>query len=308
MRYLPIALMAVVSPWLAGGEAAAQEAAHDQGPGDANKERLPLDDMRDVADWYNGSPEETEISSSDRHAEPGKSSLKFANVVDHTKGEKNYPIGWPRTGKDVARAGTSDWSEYDFFECSIYAETSGPSLPGTPLGVGFYHTGQKRTSSFPLKEVKKDEWVKIVIPVSELLEPADVQRVQFNISESDYKHGDRVDFYIADVALTRLVHPTIAELALDRRLLYSNDRRITALYALMGRRGLEEVNVELEIGRPDQPAAKAVGRASRHGELSVAITEPLVPGNYAASLRLRNANGELVDQGRVEFRVIEGPF
>lgn len=292
-----------------GAPAAAEEGTHGNRPHDANKERLALDDMVDVTDWYNGSPEETEISSSDKHADAPGRALRFANVVDHTKGEKNYPIGWPRTGKDMARSGiTSDWSEWDFFECRIYAETSRERLPGAPLSVGFYHTGPKRSTSFPLNDVEKDRWTQIVIPISELIAPADVQRVQFNISESSYQHGDRVDFYIADVALTRFVHPVIAELALDRRLLYSADRQITARYTLMGRKGLEEVTVEVEIGRDGRPAAKARGKASRHGELPLRLTAPVAPGSYSATLRLRDSAGAAVDQSQVEFRVVEGPF
>jgi len=307
-RHVLTGLAAVLSLSLGSASAAAAETLHGKALSDANKERLVLDDMEDVADWYNGSPEETEIAASSKHVKGGKSSLRFANLVDHTKGEKNYPIGWPRTGKDMVTAGTSEWSEYDFFECWIYAETSRQALPGTPLGVGFYHSGQRRSSSFPLNEVRKDQWTKVVIPVSELIDPADVRRVQFNISESNYKHGDRVDFYIADMVLTRFLHPTIAELALDRKLLYSGDRQITALYTLMGRKGLDEISVELEIGRAEQPAARAVGKASRHGELPLPVTRPLDPGDYWATLSLHDAEGKPIDQCRVEFRVIEGPF
>jgi hypothetical protein len=307
-RWLLGGLLAVAVLWLAAGKTIAAESVPASGLSEANMERLVLDDMRDVADWYNGSPDETEISSSDKHSEGGGASLKFANVVDHTKGEKNYPIGWPRTGKDMTKASPSDWSEYDFFECRIYAETSHKSLPGAPLNVGFYHTGQKRSTSFPLKEVAKDRWTKIVIPISELIDPADVRRVQFNISESSYKHGDRVDFYIADLALVRLIRPTIAEFALDRKLLYAADHQITALYTLMGRMGLDDVRAELAIGRADQPAAKVVGAASRRGELPLPIPGPLVPDHYWGNLTLRDAEGNLVDQARLEFRVIEGPF
>ncbi|NQT11864.1 MAG: hypothetical protein HQ582_03890 [Planctomycetes bacterium] len=302
-------LLAAAALGLAEGRTAAEEAGHGRGLSEGNIQRLMLVDMKDVADWHNGSPDETKISSSDKHTEGDRASLKFANVVDHTKGEKNYPIGWPRTGKDMAKVEATDWSEYDFFECRIYAETSRKSLPGTPLGVGFYHTGQKRSSSFPLKEVAGDRWTKIVIPISELIDPADVQRVQFNISESSYKHGDRVDFYITDMALVQLIRPTIAEFALDRKLLYATDHRITALYTLMGRMGLGDVRAELAIGRADQqPAAKVVGNASRQGELPLAIPGPLVPGPYWGGLTLRDAEGNVVDRARLEFRVIEGPF
>jgi hypothetical protein len=305
-----LAGLALAAAFTAGSvSATADETPYGKGQTEANKERLVLDDAEDVADWYNGSPEETTISASDRHVKQGGRALLFANLVDHTKGEKNYPVGWPRTGKDLARAKLTDWSGYDAFECSIYAETSREALPKKPLGVGFYHSGHKRSTHFPLGEVKKDAWAKIVIPVERLLDPKDVRRVQFNISESDYKHGDRVDFYVDDLVLVRFVQPAVAELNLGRKILFSHDRTLRAQYDLVGYKNLDTTKVELAIGRRGGvPAAKLTGAAARQDELVLPIDEPLPPGTYQATLGLRDAQGRLIDRKQVEFRVIAGPF
>ena len=58
---------------LLGTPPAAQETPYGKGTTEANKERLVLDDMEDVSDWYNGSPDETEISASDEHVKQAKS-------------------------------------------------------------------------------------------------------------------------------------------------------------------------------------------------------------------------------------------
>jgi hypothetical protein len=288
--------------------ATAAETPYGKGMTEANKERLALDDMEDVSDWYNGSPEETKISASDRHAKQGRA-LLFANLVDHTKGEENYPVGWPRTGKNLGSANLTDWSAYDAFECWIYAETSREALPKEPLGVGFYHSGPRRSTHVPLGEVKKDAWVRIVIPVDRLLDPKDVQRIQFNISESNYKHGDRVDFYIDDPVLTRFVEPAVAELKLGRRILYSEDRTLRAEYELVGYKDMETTQVELSVGRGDgPPVGKTTGAAARQGELALPIDKPLPVGTCWASLGLRDAKGRLIHRKQVEFRVIAGPF
>ena len=154
MRQCVFGLLSAVLVCAAIAHAAAQEVPYGRGITDANKERLVLDDMEDVSDWYSGTPEETTISASDKHVKQGAHSLEFANRVDHTKGEKNYPVGWPRVGKDLAKTGMTDWSAYDLFECWIYTETSRPQLPVGPLSVGFYHSGPKRSSSFPLNNVR----------------------------------------------------------------------------------------------------------------------------------------------------------
>jgi len=302
-----LVLAAVSTP--CGAPVTAAETPTGQGMSEANKERLVLDDMEDVSDWYNGSPQETTISASDRHVKQGRRALRFANLVDHTRGEKNYPIGWPRTGKDLASLNVSDFSGYDFFECWVYAETSRPALPKRPLAVGFYHSGPKRSTAFPLGEIKQDAWVKVVIPVARLMDPKDVQRVQFNINESDYKHGDRVDFYIDDLVLTRFVEPAVAEMKLGRKLLYSRDRTLNVQYKLVGRKDLATTRVELAIGRGDDPPVDEVsGTAVRQGEIVLPIDQPLAAGAYWAALGLRNARGELIDRKRTGFRVIAGPF
>ncbi len=288
--------------------AVAGETPYGKGLTEANIERLVLDDMEDVSDWYNGSPDETALSASPAHARQGKS-LKFANVVDHAKGEPKYPVGWPRTGKDLARAKMTDWSGYDFFECWIYAQTSRAALPAAPLSVGFYHSGPRRSTSLALNQVRKDAWVRIVVPVAELSDPKDVQRVQFSISESSYRHGDRVDFFIDEMALARYADPAIAELTVERRLLFSGDRTVAAEFKLVGRRGLDEAKVEFEVGSGDAaPAARAGAKAARQGEIEATVERPLPLGTCWGRLSLRDPQGKLIDRKQVEFRVIQGPF
>ena len=175
--------------------------------------------------------------------------------------------------------------------------------------TSFYQPGPRRSFHVRLKEVKKGQWTEIVVPISQLPNPAEVRRVQFNISESDYKHGDRVDFYICDVALTRFVEPAVAEFGVDRTILYSGDKQITATYKLVGYKGIEDVKVEFAIGpKAAKPAAKVSAAVNPRGLLPLPINARLTPGVYAATLGLRDVHGKLIDRGQVEFRVIEGPF
>jgi hypothetical protein len=277
---------------------------------EANQEYLVIDDMEDISDWYNGSPEETRLSASEKHVKEGKSSLLFANVVDYAKGEKNYPIGWPRTGKYLNKEKLTDWSGYESFECWIYAETSRDSLPNVPIGLGIRHSGNKQGNSFTLKEVKKDAWTRISIPIARIADPKDVQSIQFHISESNYKHGDHVDFYIDQMRLVRYAEPAISQLSVDRKILFTGDRTITALYRLVGYQGIADVTVEFEVGRDSTAVAKATAPAQANclAELPLGLTAALSPGTCWARLSLRDKAGKLLDRKQVEFRVIAGPF
>ncbi len=278
---------------------------------DPPMERLVLDDMEDVGDWYNGSPEETTVAASELHVKEGKTALLFANVVDHTKGEKNYPIGWPRSGKDLKKSGPTDWSAYDYFECWIYATTSRDALPKTPLGVGFYHSGPKRSTSFRLAEVRKDQWVKIQIPIAKIEPPNDIRRVQFNISESNYAHGDHVDFYIDDVVLTRFAHPVIGSMHARRRLIYTSDRHLSAEFELLGSRSPTDVTVGLEVGQGENAVASAstsLGDGPGEIEVDLSAGQSFAPGEAWMKLMLQDASGKILHRKEATFRVIEGPF
>jgi hypothetical protein len=280
-------------------------------PDSIKMERLAIDDAEDVSDWYNGSPDETRISASDLRAKQGRAALEFANVVDHTKGEPKYPIGWPRTGKDLEKLGLSDWSDYEFFECWIYATTNRESLPKTPLGVGFYHSGPRRSTSFPLMEVCKDKWTRISIPISKIELPGDVRRVQFNISESNYAHGDQVNFYIDDIVLTRVAHPVIGRLDLRRRVVYTNERHLTSTFELLGNQQDVDMDVLLEIGDGDKVIARTQDANRRlHGEITLKLEtgKQLTPGTWWAKLTLRGRDGTELHRRQATFRVIEGPF
>ena len=145
--------------------------------------------------------------------------------------------------------------------------------------------------------------------IAQLENADDVQRVQLNISESDYKHGDRVAFFVDDMVLTRYVEPAVAGFQVDRNLLYANDRQIRATYTLMGYNGLNDVLVELQIGRDgEEAAARGGGKAVRDGEVTLPLRRRLMPGSYWARLGLRDSAGKLIDRGEVRFRVIDGPF
>ena len=226
-----------------------------------NKERLAIADMENIADWRTDTTVETTLSRGDKH-QAGQHSLLFANKIDHSQGEKSYPIGWPRVNKDLAKAKLTDWSAYDAFECWIYAETSAAVLPSEPLGIGFSFSGKKQSSGFPLTQLRKDKWTKIVIPIAKLTAPEDVRRVQFHLSEANYKHGDRVDFYINDVVLTRFVDPAVNSFNPRRQVVYASQKHLEGRFHARGTQGVgsDHGRIQHRVGW-----RAAVGESYREG-------------------------------------------
>jgi hypothetical protein len=287
----------------------AEEQPCGKGMTEANLERLVLDSMEDVSRWANGSPLETRLSRSER-ARGGKYALLFANRIDYTQGEKNYPIGWPRTNCSLLKARLlTDWSAYDRFECWIHVDTSRDALPKKPLGISFAHPGHRRSTHVELDQVQKGQWVQVVIPISRLDDRQHVESIQFHISESNYQHGDRVDFYISGMALARFVEPAVNEFELQRQVVYDRPGCLVAGYSLVGTRGMDRLRVELSIGQGEHVAAKATAaQAARRGEVELPVSARLAPGPYWAQLDVRDAAGRLVDRRRAQFQVIPGPF
>lgn len=273
-------------------------------------ETRSVDDMEDVTDWGFATSEDTKLLRSETTKRAGTSALVFATKVNHHGGEEKYPVGWPRTYKALKKHGLTDWSEWDFFEGWVYTESSRDSLPGNPLSLGLYHSGPKEASRFALNEVRLGEWTKFAIPVSRIRKPKDVQRVQFNISESDYRHGDQIDFTFDELVLTRPAHPAFAALSANRRVLFSDEGRIDIEYQLLGFRSTAAVRVRVDAGPAGRPpVARAERTAARTGVLAIRWpAEHAQVGTWTVRATLVDSGERTLDRKETDFRVIRGPF
>jgi len=141
------------------------------------------------------------------HAREGRA-MRFHIDVDHQTGEPDYPIGWPRTYLRIPED-TRDWRKWDFVEFWVYVETSRASLPGTPLGFIVRSPDKPNSYHRTVDEAQKGQWAHVRIPTSDMPSPGKCTAVQFYVAESDYNHGDVLDFWIDDLALLRYAEPTV---------------------------------------------------------------------------------------------------
>lgn len=170
-------------------------------------EAVVLPEFTDAARWYTA--ESTLEPVADAPGEPG-AAWHWQVEVDHTAGEPNYPIGWPRMG--TTPLGKSwDWSGYDSLRFDIRCETSREALPDQAIGmvISMPDRGNQRSEWLT---VKQDAWTAVVLPIDQLSNPSDVTRLQFYIAESNWKHGDKLDCWLANVRLVRYTAPTVLSL------------------------------------------------------------------------------------------------
>ena len=173
-------------------------------PAEPPMEALVLSDGDSGTQWTIA---EATMAPDDTHARSGQA-MRFHIDVNHETGQPDYPIGWPRTYTNVPE-GERDWRAWDFVDFWVYAETSREALPSSPVGFIVRCPDKANSLSTTLAEVRKDEWTHVRMATADLPNPADCTAVQFYISESNYDHGDVVDFWIDDLALLRYAEPTI---------------------------------------------------------------------------------------------------
>jgi hypothetical protein len=262
-------------------------------------ERLSIEDGSTASEFYVA---EATVTTSDKHADRGGTSMLFHIDVDHFAGQPDYPIGWPRTGRDVPED-QRDWTGYDFLELVIHVETSREALPRDPLGLIVYVPDKPNAYSRTLAELRKGETTRIVVPMSDIPRHHNVTRIQFFISESNYAHGDVLDFYIDDIALTRYAEPFISDLEPLQSVAFSDASHLGVQFRLLGVEDGKQVAVTGRLRQGEEVIGKGEWQLGRgEQETWIELTAPPKAGEASLEVFL----GEPREVAKVRF--VESPF
>jgi len=249
------------------------------------------------------SPAESTVEISPSRVKVNPTALHWHVTVDYHGGEVKYPIGWPRFGRGITEP-SRDWSAWDFLHMWVYTTSSRPVLPREPVGLGLHVPDRANAYSVRLTELKLNEWVEIKIPIARIPRPSDVRHIQFHISESDYKHGDKLDLFIDDLALLRYAQPTILDFAAETTVAFTDARSLAARFQLSGVKPGGAVPIACELRCNGKVVAHSTTPASRGPQrISLSLDKKLAPGNY--ELAVRAGNG---DKATARVRLIESPW
>jgi hypothetical protein len=262
-------------------------------------ERVSIEDGSGAARW---GPAEATVEESAEFAGADGKSLHFHIDVNHTTGQPDYPIGWPRMAMKPPEE-LQDWSRYDFLELVIHTESSREALPSSPLGF-IAHTPDKANSyNRNLAELKKGETTTIVIPLSQIPRHNLVPHIQFFISEANYRHGDVLDFYIDDIALTRYAGPTLSDFAPLQSIAFSDAACLGARFRLLGIEEGKTANVKACLRQGGAVVAEGQWELPRgEHEMWLPLKEPPKAGEATLELAL----GESRQTAMV--RVVSSPY
>ena len=265
-------------------------------------EVLYLDGLADPARW---APAECTVTASKELRAAGRPTLHLHIPVDHHGGEAKYPIGWPRMYLNL-KPPECAWPPFERFEFLIHATMTRPKPPKGVLNLQIQCPDRRRNNSRNLHEIRLGRWVRVSIPLREVRHVAQVARLGLNISESDYRHGEKLDFRIGAFRLARAAECGLAKLEVRSRVMYA-DRPTLEL-------ALDVVGPPRKIGG-GLPLTVRRGRTVLHKETLPAkrglqtaridLTKAaLAPGTYTVAAFDADAKRRKTAQ----FRIVESPW
>lgn len=246
-------------------------------------EARPLFDGKIERIW---STAESSIVAETNRAQAQTPWLRWRIVVDHFGGEPKYPIGWPRVWRSFQES-DRDWSDWDYLEVVIRAETPRENLPSTPASLLIRPEGETSWSK-PLTEVRKGNWGRFLIPLWALPKLSAINQLMFSLSDADYRHGDQVEFIIATLALTRYSAPTLLDFAAEQTALFADAPGLPVRFRLTGLKPAETVEVTTELrqaGRLVASQTLKAGRGRHHIMFEFGDRAPAA-GEYEVSARI----------------------
>lgn len=232
-------------------------------------EALVLADGDSGSEWVSA---EATMEPDAEHARDGRA-MHFHIDVNHETGQPDYPIGWPRTYLRVPDE-LKDWSGWDFIDFWLFADTSREKFPDTPLGLIIRcpdRNSQWQTTLSPVR----GEWAHFRFELSNAPDPTNCAAVQLFISESNYNHGDVLDFWIDDLSLLRYAEPTIIGMQPLNHVHYAD---------------VAVVRVQVELtGMDEGESAEVLARLVGGGSTVRQTTARLGPGVHTLPLEVGGA-------------------
>jgi len=188
-----------------------------------------VDDFESLDGWKSGGQKEIRFDLSDRHVKQGRFAFHFHIEVDHQdtmKGGKPnpYPMGWPSVTREYASP--IDLSAFDFLEMDIYFENTRGVDPDFGLHFIAKDSHGRAFYSTTFTDLKHGQWAHEKLCIRDLRGARDLGELHFFISESDYDHGDVIDFSIDNLRATRAVEYRPPEIRPVRHPLAKSDAAV----------------------------------------------------------------------------------
>lgn len=265
---------------------------------------LNYDQFADPKRW---APAECEVKKSHLTVD-NRPCVHMHIPVDYHAGEKQYPIGWPRMYLNLI-TGENDWSDYDRLEFKLYTEMSRKEPPTHALSMVFRSKDGQSTSIAMGKDnkMKLGEWVSVTMPISDIKSAGQISSIGLNISESNYKDKDVLDFHIGGFRLVRSTACTILEMTAKPAYLFSDSAVLTVELLVTGPASDAARGVPFELKHGDDNALRSETLPVKRGRniLNIDVSElDLIPNEYRLTAFPDNPERRIY----VDIKVVDSPW
>jgi len=265
-------------------------------------EVLYLDGLADPNRW---SPAECTVVASKRLKAAGRPTLHMHIPVDHHAGQEKYPIGWPRMYLKLAPAERA-WKEFERFEFLVHAAMSRKKPPKRVINLQIQCPDRPRTYHRNLEEVRLGRWARVSVPIRQIGNVAEVARLGLNISESDYRHGEKLDFHFGAFRLARAAEFGLARLEVRSRVMYADRPMLKLALDVVGPTRKAANGLPITIRRGEKALHTEAIRVE-HGLQIVRIDlakRTLPPGTYTVAAFDRDEERRRT----AAFRIVPSPW
>jgi len=262
-------------------------------------ELLYLDGLGAPARW---GPSEATVTASKEKAD-GHPTVHLHIPVDHHGGEAKYPIGWPRMYLNL-KPDERAWTDYERFEFLAYVVMTRPTPPRKPINLQIQCPDRERNNNLNLEQIRLGEWARISVPIREIKNVGDVARLGFNISESDYRHGETLDFRFGGFRLARSREFRFSLFRVGTRVAYQGTPTLGVMVDAVGPPGEIAKGAPLAI-RQGERTLQELSLPVKHGMQTLRVpVAGLAPGRYSL-VAFPGDEGRKVSE---PFRVVESPW
>ena len=285
-----------------------------------NLELMDLGD-EEFASWKSVSSE-GKIQVTEKFKHTGNKSLLFDVTVDHKTdggGENGkYPVGWPRILMSFPANGI-DLTKYDYIALWVMVDSERDEVADdfSPFYISIISA--KRRGLYGkdiINEVEQRVWTPVILPIKEMISsPEDeefwrcVTGIQFGISESKYKDGTKIRFYLDNISLIKFKHPVISSIDMPSALLLPVKEQPLNC-AIMGASNASDKYI-LEAAISDAKG-KVVSRSESKNisgnTFMLLDTSKLSQGDYKVRMTIKDASGKIYSSSEKNIKALNGPL
>ena len=241
----------------------------------------------------------------------GQPVIKWVAPIDHSGGEKSYPVGWPRmylyNFSRFKPAIPSNWQEWDYFEFDVKMTLAGdPENKSCPVTLMLFSSAPQHNVA--LTKMHDGKIHRIKIPVDRLTDPAKITRIGFSIYEGNYKHGAKLSVQAGNFHLSRSKECTVDKVTLLTPAVTAADSAVKLSLRTSGPSGDVARGVPIQLtealsGKILRKETLPVQRGEKELEVEIAELD-LAPGDY----KLTFFPGEKQKSQSVVFKLLSSPY